>query len=518
MTSIRGKKLSDFPELIQELNFNVHINLDTESIQAGSNKKLSWICQLCNKTYQRCPNQRVSGSACNERDCILKKRSKTNSERYGWKSHYDKEKKESIIRVIPEIINNDIEIRKDLPIDMQMSKYQVSSFGRIKNKHKNYIFHPKKRRDGYISSSFVLDDNTSKSYYYHVLIAKAFIDNPEKKPTVNHINKIKDDNKVSNLEWATYSEQNLKENKNPYTSSGKPIEQYDLKNNFIKRWEKAIDVERELGINRKYISSFLNGKGKQAGGFIWKYCETVKLLPGEIWKKVPLGNDFIETFASNLGRINSKENIPYGNITESGYCDIKIYNLIKKKFISFRVHRLVYMAFIENEENKPFVNHKSLDRSNNDLSNLEWVTHTENVNHQLDLNNRERDNVNSKAVQIDLETKSIIAEFKSVSHASKMTGFNNSGINWCCNGFRNTTSCGGFSWKFKENYNKDDVVIQLRTRKILQIDLKSNNVIAEFKSQTEASKITKIIQSRIGICCRKLSKHAGGFYWKYKDE
>ena len=50
-----------------------------------------------------------------------------------------------------------------------------------------------------------------------------------------------------------------------------------------------------------------------------------------------------------------------------------------------KVHRLVAIAFIENPENKPTVNHIDSDRTNNFVSNLEWNTHSENAQHGYDI-------------------------------------------------------------------------------------------------------------------------------------
>lgn len=66
-------------------------------------------------------------------------------------------------------------------------------------------------------------------------------------------------------------------------------------------------------------------------------------------------------------------------ITNSGYEIVHISVNGKRKALT--MHRLVALAFVPNPDNKPFVNHKDGDKTNNDANNLEWVTHKENMAH-----------------------------------------------------------------------------------------------------------------------------------------
>lgn len=99
----------------------------------------------------------------------------------------------------------------------------------------------------------------------------------------------------------------------------------------------------------------------------------------EIFKNVE--NFESEFQISNFGRLYSKRTnkILKCRKTKSGYSEIHTY--VSNKSVSFRIHRLVAVAFISNPENKREVNHIDGDKSNNRSDNLEWVTSSENVIH-----------------------------------------------------------------------------------------------------------------------------------------
>ena len=95
-----------------------------------------------------------------------------------------------------------------MPIKDYEGLYEISDFGEVrslqKRNHGNLV---KKRIDraGYYSVR-LSSKGKNKSYFVHRLVALHFIPNPSLKPQVNHISGDKLDNRVSNLEWVTHSE------------------------------------------------------------------------------------------------------------------------------------------------------------------------------------------------------------------------------------------------------------------------------------------------------------------------
>lgn len=105
----------------------------------------------------------------------------------------------------------------------------------------------------------------------------------------------------------------------------------------------------------------------------------------EEWKDVAGYEEYFKI--STFGNLFSKRT----NKSLKTYVNSKGYEVVATKFggrngtnVLLRVHRLVAATFIENKENKPFVNHIDGDKSNNTVENLEWCTSSENMIHAVE--------------------------------------------------------------------------------------------------------------------------------------
>lgn len=82
-------------------------------------------------------------------------------------------------------------------------KYSIARDGKIYSHTTNIEMKAYTDKDGYKRIALVNNEGIRKKYYVHRLVALTYIENPLNLPVVNHINEIKDDNRVENLEWCT---------------------------------------------------------------------------------------------------------------------------------------------------------------------------------------------------------------------------------------------------------------------------------------------------------------------------
>lgn len=100
-----------------------------------------------------------------------------------------------------------------------------------------------------------------------------------------------------------------------------------------------------------------------------------------VWKPIPGYEQLYEI--SNTGFVRNVQTglIKSNEIDKNGYVRIQLCkHKVRRKFF---IHRLVATCFIENPQNKPQVNHKDMNRSNNCVDNLEWTTNSENQLHAI---------------------------------------------------------------------------------------------------------------------------------------
>lgn len=132
-------------------------------------------------------------------------------------------------------------------------------------------------------------------------------------------------------------------------------------------------------------------------------------------------------------------------LTENGYRRVVLSK--NNKYHNFLVHRLVAEAFIPNPENKPCVNHKDLNRENNCVENLEWVTYKENNNY-ADHGSKNGTAHSKRVGQYHPKTIELIAIYNSLKEAAAAVKGQQTNIGACCNNKPHCHTAYGFVWKF----------------------------------------------------------------------
>lgn len=172
------------------------------------------------------------------------------------------------------------EIWRDIP---NYEGYQISNLGRVKSleridarghRLKEKILKPRIQPCGYYQVE-LYKNSIGKNYLIHRLTWLAFNGQIPENMQVNHINEIKADNRLENLNLMA-----CKENTNYGTGiersakkRSKSVLQFDLNDNLIKEYPSTRQAERETGFDHRNIINCCKGKLKQVYGYKWKYKE-----------------------------------------------------------------------------------------------------------------------------------------------------------------------------------------------------------------------------------------------------
>lgn len=149
------------------------------------------------------------------------------------------------------------------------TKYSISNDGVLIRNQNKRVRVPDKDKDGYHKYRLPLDSGISKNFFAHRLVAMLFIPMEDGKDQVNHLNGIKNDNRVENLEWTTSSgnRQHAFDTKIQKPVSGElhgnSILTSDLAVNIARRYsggESAVTIAKSLKLRLSQVSDVVRGK------------------------------------------------------------------------------------------------------------------------------------------------------------------------------------------------------------------------------------------------------------------
>lgn len=372
---------------------------------------------------------------------------------------------------------------KNIPIK-ELNNYEAHPSGFVRNKLTKKIRSTRKRGNKYIYYTFA---NFTTSI--HNIVGNTFIinDDPINKTQIDHINGNKTDNRVENLMWITPSD-NVKKAVDKGRRYGKPGITpiiVTFPDNTTKTYNSQVEVVKELSlININIIKQSINlrdgfyygtdkrNKSKKKWIYKFEYANLENNDISIIEKNITI-EGFTHLIAYSNGIIKNKNNnnIVTGSF-DGNYYRIKPLKKNKKHIVpSTYAHRIIALTFIPNPDNKPYVNHKNGNKKDNSVSNLEWVTQKENMQHahetglikhkvisgKIDILIHNEPNTVYHETYIILQLNfdgTIIKKFDNISQAEEIAG---KGIQTTCNNYRKKiySLSNGYNWCYEQDYNSN---------------------------------------------------------------
>ena len=151
-------------------------------------------------------------------------------------------------------------------------QYEVSTAGDIRNVRTGLILKPLKDRDGYHQVGLYGRPRQKTDVKIHRAVASAFLDNPSNWPEVNHLNGVRGDNRLENLEWCTCSMNRIHSFRVLGRVVGNERALVAVKGDEVLTFSSMKEAERN-GFSRTGMYNCINGNYKHHHGYEWRYAD-----------------------------------------------------------------------------------------------------------------------------------------------------------------------------------------------------------------------------------------------------
>ena len=363
-----------------------------------------------------------------------------------------------------------------------------------------------------------------KSVRLHKLVALAYVNNPcpEDCDRIMFLDGNKLNVNSDNLKWVSNFDhlRDARAKKCGNSKGRRSVNKCDVKTGeVIDTYSSIVNAEKAMGCNRDLIGKACRGDKMDhtALGYLWFYekdleVEEFNTQEGEEWRNVVGHGQYM---ISSFGRIFSKKSKKYLTPSnESGY------NKVVLDGKNSRVHKLVANAFLgppPSDIEKPVVDHKDRNPSNNRVENLQWTSIKQNALYAYT-----RDNVKNgeKVIKYSL-TGEKLGEYDNTTLAAIDMKVNTDTITSACakeSRLENTMTSCGFIWRYANDPLTEEELksIKFPTVTVKQYTLEGE-FVNEYNSIREAAKIAGIHPSCISRACKGEVKSAKGYQWRSDD-